>query len=105
MWVFLNDSFVSVVEHRDEKDVLLVRSRIQGDIEKLVPEATVFEDPSADYRYRALVPRELFQEAMSRAVDKVDYPNFKGSVSDARRHQAYMNVWSAMAREYGSYGR
>ena len=33
MWVFLNNSFL-LVENRNNKDELLVRSRIKGDIEK-----------------------------------------------------------------------
>ncbi len=35
MWVFLNNSFLSIVENRNNKEELLVRSRIKGDIEKV----------------------------------------------------------------------
>ncbi len=34
MWIFLNNSFLSIVENRDNKEELLVRSRIKGDIYK-----------------------------------------------------------------------
>lgn len=105
MWVFQNHAFVSVVSHRTQRDRLLVRSRIAGDVERAVPVANVFEDPSADYRYRAIVSRDEFKRAMSDAVDRIDYDNFKGSIPnrDRVRHDAYMGVWGVMARWFGAY--
>jgi hypothetical protein len=41
MWVFLNDSFLSIVAHRTEPGVLLVRARTAGDIEAVFPQAHV----------------------------------------------------------------
>lgn len=107
MWIFQNDSFLSVVAHRDRPGWLLVRSRIKGDIERAIPGAQVYEDETADYRYRAEVTREQLKEALLGAVDRIDYPNFKGSVapSDTARHEAYLDVWQAMARRFGAYGR
>ena len=56
MWIQFNNAFLSIVENRDNKLELLVRARIKGDIEKIFPEADVFEDDSADYKYRAFIP-------------------------------------------------
>jgi hypothetical protein len=105
MWLFLNNSALSVVQHRDKKDVLLVRSRVQGDIERAIPEAQVWEDHEADYMYRAEVNRDDFKQALGRAVDSIDYGNFKASVPDTKRHTAYMNVWGAMVAAFGAYGK
>ena len=41
--------------NKDNKLELLVRARIKGDIEKIFPEADVFEDDSADYKYLSLI--------------------------------------------------
>jgi hypothetical protein len=103
MWVFQNSSFLSVVAHKDRPGHLLVRSRIKGDIERAIPEAKVFEDVDADYRYRAVVPTELFKDAMGEAVDRIDYYNFKNSVRDGPRHDAYMSVWQVMASKFGAF--
>ena len=46
MWIQFNNAFLSIVENRDNKLELLVRARIKGDIEKIFPEADVFEDNS-----------------------------------------------------------
>lgn len=105
MWVMLNDSYLSVVAHLDKPDCLLVRSRIAGDIERAIPSAEVYEIESADYKYRADVPRDVVKSAMAEAVDRIDYGNFKNSVKDHKRHDAYMSVWNVMAKAFGSYGR
>lgn len=104
MWLFQNDSFISVVAHRDKPGHLLVRSRIEGDIERAIPTAEVYQDASTDYRYRAVITQEALKEALIAAVNEIDYGNFKGSVKDLRRHDAYMRVWSVMAQVYGAYG-
>lgn len=105
MWIFQNNSFLSVVAHRDQPGMLLVRSRIKGDIERALPNSEVFEIEDADYRYRAIVSVQDLQTAMAEAIAKIDYPNFKNSVKESERHDAYMGVWSVMARAFGAYGR
>lgn len=107
MWIFQNDSFVSIVAHKDRPGYLLVRSRIPGDIERAVPGAEVSEDPAADYRYRAVVSKEVVQEAIMKAIGGIDYPNFKNSIdrADGPRHEAYFDVWQTMAKAFGSYGK
>ena len=57
MWIQFNNAFLSIVENRDNKLELLVRARIKGDIEKIFPEVEVFENDSADYKYRALISK------------------------------------------------
>ena len=119
MWVFLNNSFLSIVSYKssdaDKQDHLLVRSRVYGDIETFLSSATsdsakawreqneVFEDGSADYHYRLVAPKWLVSECLTARVGEIEYPNFKDSVEDHQRHEAYMNVWSAMFRSYGGY--
>jgi hypothetical protein len=105
MWIFQNNSFISVVAHYRLPGVLLVRSRIEGDIERAIPGAKVFENLDADYRYRSLVSHDSLKEAMNDAIDGIDYGNFKDSIAktDHKRHGAYMNVWSAMAQAFGAY--
>lgn len=101
MWVFLNDSFLSIVQHREHAEKLLVRSRIKGDIEQALPGVEVFEMASADYFYRAVVDREEVKAALAKAVDRIAYDNFKGSIRDHARHEACLKVWSVMDRAFG----
>ena len=95
MWVFLNDSFISVVG-TGFHEKLLVRGRLPGDIERVFPKAEVQETPDRDYRFRTFVTREEMAGALYNAVFAIDYPNFKGSVADPDRHDAYLDVWDAM---------
>lgn len=101
MWVLLNDSFLSIVQHREHPEKLLVRSRIKGDIERAIPSAEVFEMESADYYFRAVVDREVVKSALRAAVDRIDYDNFKGSIRDHGRHAAYFQVWSVLEKAFG----
>lgn len=103
MWIFKNDAFVSIVEDKDMPDQLWARARIKGDLERFFNDADwleVIETNDADYRFRAAVDRQIVKMALIKAVDDLDYTNFKSSISqDAkgdRRHRAYLRVWTAM---------
>lgn len=104
MWIFLNDAFLSIVRDRGDVDQLLVRARIKGDIESAFPDAKVSHTPDADYAYRAFLPRRDVAATIERRVQAIDYPNFKNSVRDHRRHDAYVEVWRAMLRYQESPG-
>lgn len=108
MWILLNDSFLSVVQDRDDSSRLLVRSRIAGDIERALggaSSAEVFEDPTADYRYRCFILREEFEQAMVQAVRRIDYANFKNSISNPSRKTAAKRIWQVLFDCFGGFGR
>lgn len=104
MWISLSNSFLSIVqplsqktppEHRNQ-DVLLVRARREGDIEKTFPDATVIVGAGTDYLYRAYIDRVLVAKNIMEKVILLDYDNFKNSVEDDDLHNAYLNVWHDM---------
>ncbi|OPF61896.1 hypothetical protein [Hydrogenophaga sp. H7] len=96
MWIFLPKSFISVVQKPGDTDVLTVRARIKGDIESVFPQAKVEVNQGTDYKYRARVPREAVAQVLHDQVMNLSWSNFKGAVKAKKRHDAYMNVWSAM---------
>jgi len=98
MWVFLNDSFVSLVVHREQPGMLLMRARKAGDIEALLPQAKVWRDPRADYPFRAEVSAEHAALALAVRANTITYDNFKNSVREHSRHDAYMEIWGVMNR-------
>lgn len=99
MWIFLSDSFLSVVDKGDPSgQTLLVRARRRGDIERVFPSADIIENAGTDYRYRARIDREQVALAMAEQVRAIQYPNYKGAIHDEALHNACMSVWSAMAR-------
>jgi hypothetical protein len=106
MWLFSKSGFFSVVKHLYKPDHLLVRARLQEDIEAMAALLTketgqaftpiVLDE--ADYRYRLEVPRADFGRIMTRLVEDLDYPNFKSAVrGNMQRDQAYGRVWHVMA--------
>lgn len=98
MWIFLNDSFLSIVATQNNARNLMVRARVKGDIERVFPEAKVRRTPDGDYHYRASIPVSLVAAALSAEVRKITYTNFKGSVPSLSRHDAYLDVWNVMRR-------
>lgn len=96
MWLFSKDGFFSIVEHTDNSNLLLVRSRIKGDIEKYWP-VEVKEGAGSDYRFRSVLPRAEVSDRIAKIVHDIDYPDFKASVEDNRRLSWYFQVWDVMA--------
>jgi len=97
MWLFLSNSMLSIVQKRDQKPgTLTVRARAAGDIERVFPNAQVTATPKADYGYRAVIERDDIARALAHAVEALDYDNFKDSVSEQDRHDAYAAAWAAM---------
>ncbi len=99
MWVFLSESFLSIVTDTSSMTgELLVRARRHGDIERVFPLAKVRRTRKSDYGYRATIPRETVAAVIAIEVSNIDYDNFKNSVpmKHVDRHNAYLRVWSTM---------
>ena len=98
MWIFLNNAFLSIVDKGGDGTTLLVRARRKGDIERLFPEALVERTPRNDYRYRARIDRDTVAQTIAESLRAITYGNFKDTVEEADRHDAYMGVWQIMHR-------
>ena len=98
MWLCLNDAFFSIVESRPGSDLLLVRARRKGDIEKVFPKADVQRTQGRDYLFRALIHRKTVANVVAAQVGRINYGNFKSSVRDDKLHDAYSAFWSIHAR-------
>jgi hypothetical protein len=96
MWIFTTESFLAIKQHRDRPDLLVVRARVNGDIENLFPDATVITDPDADYLYRSIIPKHKVAAKLFDMVADIDYLKFKSSVVDKRREAYYLDVWFVM---------
>ena len=102
MWILMNDSMLSVVRHTSLPGSLLVRARLSGDIEQVFPAAVVVEGGGSDYRFRATVPETEVAAVVSRRLLDIDYPNFKASVPEPKRHSAYLKIWDVLHRMQGA---
>lgn len=98
MWICLSESFLSIVTAPKQPKLLLVRARVKGDIERVFPDAKVTRTPERDYLFRSFIPRTVVGEAIGKLAASVSCDNFKNSVPDDDRHDAYASCWSAMNR-------
>lgn len=100
MWVFLSDSFLSIVNSkpltRANRNKLVVRARVAGDIERIFPTAVVTSPPGRDYAFRAVIDRSAVAATIAAAITSISYTNFKDSVPDQDRHDAYLECWMAL---------
>lgn len=108
MWLITTIGFFSIVEKEWDKKpgTLTVRARVRTDLDNLreqfLPEmGETVESETADYRYRAQVPRTALAAAMPRLVDGIDYDNFKAAVEvrqGLEREEAYERVWTTLRK-------
>jgi hypothetical protein len=96
MWLCTSSGFISIVADRHSTTHLLVRARVAGHIEATFPDAMVFTNDDADYRYRAVIPREKVAEVVAQSVKNIQYDNFKSSVTNHSLHDSYTSVWWLM---------
>lgn len=125
MWTMTTRGFFSAVQHRDDADLLVVRTRDHSDAEHLndwyqdwlnelaaidtleavammaVASPEVVQYPHADYPWRVILPRTAYGAFMAEAVEDLDYGNFKDAVKTTQgpdRAQVYGSVWAALLR-------
>ena len=89
---FLSNAMLSIVDKGGDGSTLLVRARRQEDIKRIFPKAKVQAKGGTDYPYRARIDREAEGLRLAEAVRDIRYPNFKSSVDEDDRHEAYLLV-------------
>lgn len=88
----------------DEPGVIMVRGRVKSDLERFqqllvtlsheAPE--ILEWETRDYRYRCLVDRYVWADALSHLAHEVRYSNFKARVAEVQgsaRELVYSKLW------------
>jgi hypothetical protein len=96
MWIFLRNSFLSLVDDPADPSMLYVRARVKPDINRIFPNAMVVETPRSDYRFRAFISKDEVARRLAELVCEIDYPSFKDSVHGDARHGWYLRVWAVM---------
>lgn len=88
---------------------ILARARVAADLEQLIPyfpQLEIKEDKGADYKFRAVVPREAFAACVADAAWDINYDShFKEVVRDRSpkegaegRYEAMLATWTALNR-------
>ncbi len=97
MWVFTKHGFVSIVQHRDIPECMIVRARSPQPLEELWPDHEVITLEDADYRFRILAQRDSVMDVVSDLVGSIDYDNFKNECVDDREYlRSLGSVWRVM---------
>lgn len=101
MWIFTSNSFLSVVQDKDDPSYLFVRSRDREHLHAFgAPDSDIIIIPGSDYQYRIRMHKTTFGVMLAQLINKINYPRFKPSVKDPRYHQALLDVWHVMYEKY-----
>ncbi len=103
MWLFCKHGFFSAVQNFNDSNLIHVRARFKGDLERLCKtydvEPKVVGIPNTDYPFRMDFERAKWAEIVRSEAESIDYENFKNAVHDGTlRDSAYMGVWNVMRR-------
>jgi cellobiose-specific phosphotransferase system component IIB len=80
-WLCFNDAFLSVVNHHDDRDQLVVRARRREHLTNVFgKDAQITVTPERDYKYRVIAERKKVAEIVAARINQIDYGNFKDSV-------------------------
>lgn len=103
MWIMSTHGFVSVVQHRRDPELLMVRARVEDDLHAWFPGKPVKVDAGADYLYRVVVTRDEFAMALLAEAEGIDYDSHvKEEISErapeplaGNRYLAMLKTWAA----------
>jgi hypothetical protein len=98
VWIFTKQGFLSIKQHNDDPKKLLIRARVNGDLEKIFPGCKVTKNAGTDYKYRTTVDRSAAAAVIANAVLGINYTEgFKTSVDDHhRRAPFYLCIWEML---------
>lgn len=92
MWVFTTKGLLSIVEHKEDSNMLCVRARRREHLVEHFPLREFQYTPYGDYHWRMVLPREEVVKFLIKAVYDIRYPNFKDA-SDVSLQTTYARVW------------
>lgn len=100
MWLFTKNSFVSVVQHRERPNDVMIRARRRNHLVRLFPkkEKQIVKTAGADYMWRLVVSKkELAKVASDYILRSLTYDNFKAAQDSASSCWADFlhKVWQA----------
>jgi hypothetical protein len=109
VWLYDNAGrFYSAVQHREDADLLVVRTRVQADAEHLLAildgdgksGLEVIAYARSDYPWRVIMRKALWAGYAASVAMSVAYGNYKAHVEEVadhaeQRHEVLNRVWAA----------
>lgn len=100
MWLFTPKGFISIVADKNDSEGprLLARARSKQHLVDVLGDwiDEPFSTYPSDYAWRAWIKRKDLLTVMDKAVNSIDYTNFKDSIIEDEYHDACLGVWNSM---------
>jgi hypothetical protein len=97
MWIYTTGGFYSLIQNDTNPTRITIRSRVDGDLQRLWPAAEIEATPQNDYLYRTTLSRAQTLAAIAEQVQAIDYGNYKSAVRDYRRLEFLGLIWAISA--------
>lgn len=91
MWIFTKQGFLSIKQHNDDPEKLLIRARVNGDLQKIFPGCKVIANTGTDYKYRTTVNRSA-AAAVTQRLANILFQNLLRGVMDQHCHFVVCSV-------------
>lgn len=110
MWIINELGMYSAVEHSDDPALVVVRSRVIADAERLAAWANAYEGCEdheiietelTDYPVRVIMTKSAWGGFLYDSAMSIDYGNFKAHIDKIQgreRELIYSSVWSVLLR-------
>ena len=86
MWIASTHGFISIIQHRNLRDTLLVKARTVNDLKTLFDSNRILKTGDADYLYMVLVNKQELANILVKMIKNIDYFDFKNEISDTLEH-------------------
>ena len=109
MWIFNQDGFFSVVQHRDDPEMLMIKARNRAHLERVaawtranfMPNLEIVELEESDYIVRANISKIRWAQYLTQRTMELDYDSVKEPImerTDPELGHAMFDVWDRMMR-------
>lgn len=105
MWIYTKQGFISVVQHQDDSNIVVVRARRFDHLRDVLIAGKVDENKqiiktlNGDYPYRSEITHEEFAKMMSQLANNVTYLNFKNSVVKKTAYEEVLHKTWAISQD------
>jgi hypothetical protein len=100
MWIFLDNSLLSIIDQGDPSGAtLLVRAWRDDDIRALFPDARVIEDSGSDRTFSARIERRVVTEVIADQIESIRTPDPLASFQGCGGHGRHADLWQAVGRQ------
>ncbi|WP_211825150.1 hypothetical protein [Kistimonas asteriae] len=96
MWLLTSSGIISIVQHRENPNLMVVRASSEKALREFVPYAysrTAKRKPVKRLPWRISLPRQTVRVLVHAQFNAVAYDNFPNTIRDDQYHNVFMELY------------